>query len=528
MFSSFSNFLPSTLLSTSKSGKDQPVEEEEEEASDDDQRVSSDSRAAAPHPDVAAAAIPPPRQESLAGAEQNPSARLAGARPRRPRQEKPLNETYIIVRPPPAKNNHPLNLQIQLVPQRPPREASVAGGRPRSGDYSGVDISTPHATPNVASPAPPSASGQPLQRVASVASNYSDRSTSGFYGGAPGGASASVTSFASAASGASTASSSVARRIVPLYNLSAHNVMTNTVTDAGTDAKVAKFQKRGLDIMRIGTWEPIEVWNASASAGHGHGTRAMHASTPHTASHDMTPSFSMASHGGGSSESSIPSSPSFMQKASTPRTATGHRRNQSGSADPLSTPMNSPGPTPTASPAQMREPPTSGAKKFFGKVFNSSRRRGEDNHGGLVVPELLTPPGSPAFGHRNSVASTSSRISGHLAVGQSHPNHSRESYESSHTATSASHSRGSPTEHPHRQSYNFFPSSLPGTAAYPNSTHAQDEKDIHLQPAILGLHPVLHYSHSTTSSGSSRPTSYVWVLRKWAKEKQLSNGDGAL
>lgn len=30
------------------------------------------------------------------------------------------------------------------------------------------------------------------------------------------------------------------KRIVPMYNLSVHNVMTTTVTDAGTDEKVAK------------------------------------------------------------------------------------------------------------------------------------------------------------------------------------------------------------------------------------------------------------------------------------------------
>ncbi|KAH9954316.1 hypothetical protein BGW80DRAFT_1402645 [Lactifluus volemus] len=50
----------------------------------------------------------------------------------------------------------------------------------------------------------------------------------------------SVASFSSVAS-SSTASSR--RMIIPLYNLQAHNVMTNIIVDAGTDAKVAKFQK---------------------------------------------------------------------------------------------------------------------------------------------------------------------------------------------------------------------------------------------------------------------------------------------
>ncbi len=30
--------------------------------------------------------------------------------------------------------------------------------------------------------------------------------------------------------------------IIPLYNLQAHNVLTNVIVDAGTDAKIAKFQ----------------------------------------------------------------------------------------------------------------------------------------------------------------------------------------------------------------------------------------------------------------------------------------------
>jgi hypothetical protein len=36
--------------------------------------------------------------------------------------------------------------------------------------------------------------------------------------------------------------------------------MTNTITDAGTDAKVAKFFKRGLEVMGLAILEPIEVW----------------------------------------------------------------------------------------------------------------------------------------------------------------------------------------------------------------------------------------------------------------------------
>ena len=53
---------------------------------------------------------------------------------------------------------------------------------------------------------------------------------------------------------------STRRAIIPLYNLQAHNVMTNLIVDAGTDAKIAKFQKRGLELIDLAFIEPVEVW----------------------------------------------------------------------------------------------------------------------------------------------------------------------------------------------------------------------------------------------------------------------------
>ena len=88
--------------------------------------------------------------------------------------------------------------------------------------------------------------GVPLQHTISAGSNRSDT-----------GSTYSASGSISSASSGSTISG---RRIVPLYNLHAHNVMTNTITDAGTDAKVAKFFKRGLEVMGLVILEPIEVW----------------------------------------------------------------------------------------------------------------------------------------------------------------------------------------------------------------------------------------------------------------------------
>lgn len=71
-------------------------------------------------------------------------------------------------------------------------------------------------------------------------------------------------SSASFSSVASTSTASSGRRmIIPLYNLQAHSVLTNVILDAGTDAKVAKFQRRGLEIIGLAVLEPVEVWGSS-------------------------------------------------------------------------------------------------------------------------------------------------------------------------------------------------------------------------------------------------------------------------
>ena len=143
-----------------------------------------------------------------------------------------IHQTFIIVRPPPSKTNHPLNLQVQLVPYVNRNERATR----RS-----VDANASRETL-----ADTGETGVPIQRTISAGSNRSDT-----------GSTYSANGSISSASSGSTISG---RRIVPLYNLHAHNVMTNTITDAGTDAKVAKFFKRGLEVMGLAILEPIEVW----------------------------------------------------------------------------------------------------------------------------------------------------------------------------------------------------------------------------------------------------------------------------
>jgi hypothetical protein len=381
--------------------------------------------------------------------------------------------------------------------------------------------------------------GGELRRVTSVRSNYSDRSA-GFY--TSNSASVSVTSFASS-SGTGGSGAGIQRRIVPLYNLSAHNVMTNTVTDAGTDAKVAKFQRRGLEIMRVGTWEPIEVWSSKASTSSGgrapssqrqyqtvssSAAAASHAAAiPATTTIDdvgrllrassltsggqelNATAFSMVSDGTGK-ESSVPSSPSFMKKLASSASGSGHKRQNS--IDP-SVP-GSPPPPSTSTPNNAKEV-AAGAKKFFGKVFNTNSSKKRDGGGSslnFASFNLSTTPGS-ATGQRTSLSAsvgaggrdTAARRLSSLSSG-SKESHS-DSTSASHIAPAQQHS--STLLHPPLQSY--------------SSGHWQGERDPPpLQPPVLGVQAALHASVAPGTQLNGRPSSYVWVLRKWAKEKQLA------
>ncbi|KAF8551564.1 hypothetical protein OG21DRAFT_261850 [Imleria badia] len=138
------------------------------------------------------------------------------------KKEKQANEAFIIVRPPPSKSVQPLSLQLQLVPPQSRNDRPVQALESSPDDLS-MDLKRTHSN-------------------GSEASTYSGYTSAG-----------SVSSFAS------TTASSGRRMIIPLYNLNVHSVMPTTILDAGTDAKVAKFAKRGLEVINLAFLEPIEV-----------------------------------------------------------------------------------------------------------------------------------------------------------------------------------------------------------------------------------------------------------------------------
>ncbi|SPO37022.1 uncharacterized protein PSFLO_02494 [Pseudozyma flocculosa] len=153
---------------------------------------------------------------------QTTNSRNASA-PRRKRKIAPP-ELLVIVRPPPSKQINPLNLQIQLVMPSQRREAS---SRRKSGESTRSQDSSPTAAP---------------ARLKRSGSTVSDKSRS-----------------SEISTAASTTSSSSAKRVMPLYNLGFHSILSSVVTDAGTDQKVAKYTKKGVDLDGFGLLEPAEL-----------------------------------------------------------------------------------------------------------------------------------------------------------------------------------------------------------------------------------------------------------------------------
>ncbi|KAG8851405.1 hypothetical protein FRB91_007985 [Serendipita sp. 411] len=115
-------------------------------------------------------------------------------------------ESFVIVKPPPTvSTHHPLNLQIQYIPA------------------AGVE--------------------QPRRRRTSSSSEKSGSESS---------------------SGNSTTRNN--GRIVPLYNLHTHShgLLANSICDAGTDEKIAKFHKQGVEVVNVGLFAPVEAWSSSS------------------------------------------------------------------------------------------------------------------------------------------------------------------------------------------------------------------------------------------------------------------------
>lgn len=149
--------------------------------------------------------------------------------------------------------------------------------------------------------------------------------------------------------------------IIPLYNLQAHNVMTNVVLDAGTDARVAKFLKRGLEVIGLAVLDPMEVWNHGKPAGAPLSSPEQPISTSARNSLDHSRHLSVQ----------VPQTP---ESSAISLTSTGEPTPRAQDLVPAAVATQPPN-TPT------------GARKFFGKLF---KRKDSP------IPGVVEPSDSPA------------------------------------------------------------------------------------------------------------------------------------
>ena len=273
----------------------------------------------------------------------------------------------------------------------------------------------------------------------------------------------SVTSFASVTS---TSTTSSRRMIIPLYNLQAHNVMTNVIVDAGTDAKVAKFQKRGLELLGLAVLEPVEVFGSHTAS------TTLHPPSSNRTSIDEHHDF--VSHAG--------SRPGGPDGVNTPESSA--LSLSSGGVDPVPPPA----PAPKFTLADNNTTPTNGPKKILGKFFKK-----KDSRATSPSPSPISPTSNSLFRTARPPTSQS------LAVPSPRSPMWRGSI-------------GTPPSGPNH--------------AEPSPTSSSIPTSMHLQPAVLGIHPLCS---SPSYPPQGRPHSYTWIVRKWIKgsnESLLSNAIG--
>lgn len=424
MFSSFSSFLPSVL---------QPSQEQRSHQS-----------------------LSTPQQETPEPTLANSNPEVTNKAKKKDRREKLVNEvritaflsilrginvslqTFIVVRPPPSKSNHPLNLQVQLVPPQSRND------RPNA-TVQALDSSAP----DTADLTPGSTD---LRRTTSGQSESS--SYSGYN---------SVTSISSFNSSSTT--SSGRRMIIPLYNLQAHNVMTNVIVDAGTDAKVAKFAKRGLELIGLAVLEPIEVWGAASFLG-----AIPPSGSARTSVDDSHRELGLFPRVRTHSSISRPVTPDVSTTAHSHSSHT-DTRNPSVLVTPA---------IPEEALISNVQPQRGGAKKLFNKMFK--KKEASSRHipvvAQMVAPEVQELPTIPSSRQSHDIPSSSCQV----------------------------------VDAPPHFDDNLPPTPLLGISS-----------TVTLCPPVLGIQASLY---PPISPPKGRPAKYVWVIRKWLKgtDSGLLNG----
>ncbi|KAG6889698.1 hypothetical protein C0995_015446 [Termitomyces sp. Mi166 len=404
---------------------------------------------------------------------------------------KSVNETFIIVRPPPAKSNHPLNLQVQLVPP------AARNSRQSVDDSDGGNSTTTSV---------------------SLTRTMSNRSDTSSYG--------STASFSSTSSVSSTR-----RTIIPLYSLQAHNVLTNTIVDAGTDAKIAKLLKRGMELIDLAMLEPVEVWSDRRRS-----TQAPQPPPVIRTSRPVTPD--PGAHTTTAESSVVSLTSSSNHHATTP------------SATP--TPKSS---TPTGLSAAL---PSSSKRNLFGKMFKKKDSssatppatpvptRSSPSTSPLQATKTLTPdpsttPMARSQGHSRQLSATLSpaSLTDKLRHRSSSPNTRALGLGLLQVPTLEDPSYQNNSHGIENRSSTFIDENAPIPLTPNQNDEGKNEGRI-LRPPVLGIQPTLSYSYSPTAGGapeplpagnfskSARALMYVWFVKRWYKRRADDPNTGGL
>ncbi|KAG6329188.1 hypothetical protein ID866_9901 [Astraeus odoratus] len=431
MFSTFSSFLPSILQPNTNPDDQRPQPADSLSPSDGHR-----------HPDLPSTPSPEPVSHSK----------------KKIKKDRLPNETFIVVRPPPSKSTHPLNLQVQLVPPQARQASSSATIHALDNDTSHRHNDTSDSTDHA--------------RTSCDRSDYSGYTSA-----------ASISSFAS-----TSTTSSGRRTIIPLYNLQAHHVMTNIIVDAGTDAKVAKFAKRGLEIVGLAVFEPIEVWGPASLQG---ATTTSSARTSAEDQHREFPSLSPHLRPCPPPATRRPGSPD--ERSSTSHSTTTYDREHRPPPTINLTPA-----TPDTSSTTDTQPQR---KRLFSRMF---RKKEPARSLSIAVP--------------TQAGNLDSRLPASAATATS-----TQALPTTHTARDPNMSDASHLYH--GIGLTAGGDSVPPTpiGGAPPMTGVAGSTTTALCPAVLGVQATLY---PPIQPPTGRPTKYVWVIRRWLKgaETGLLNG----
>ncbi|KAJ7658483.1 hypothetical protein B0H17DRAFT_346582 [Mycena rosella] len=250
--------------------------------------------------------------------------------------------------------------------------------------------------------------------------------------------------------------------IVPLYNLQAHNVMTNIIVDAGTDAKIARFTKRGIEMLELAVLEPVEVYPGGGAPTNGDAPLGPGAGSGFSArTVGGRPSMS-----GGLLVPGAPGSRSNSRPGTPDPTNASEASLTSSSAHSHSHHEVPPSPTQQSTPQK---------RNLFGKLFKK-----KDAAGG--TPDSETP--TPTLGHKRTLSALARRpVSPNpAAVAMALPRSSMSSTQ--------------------RSSLD-----LGGEEAVPAAVAG-------VRAPVLGLLPSIS---SPVYPPKGRPALYVWAVKRWLK-----------